>query len=111
MRSKTLFGACQLAAVLAAFVLALPAIAQQKPADGVPICVTCHEKQNSTILLTGHGAANDANGSMCQSCHGDATLHLQDPGKNKPENLLGSKTATGAEKSGVFLILCKRGFG
>ena len=45
----------------------------QKAADTVPICVNCHEKQNTTILLTGHGASNDARGSACQSCHGDAT--------------------------------------
>jgi DmsE family decaheme c-type cytochrome len=104
MRSNTLFAACRLTAVVAAFLFALPAFAQAKSAaDSVPICVTCHEQQNSTILLTAHGAANDANGSMCQSCHGDATEHLKDPMRAKPANLLGSKTATAAEKSAVCL--------
>ena len=68
----------------------------------------CHEKQNSTILLTGHGASNDASGSACQSCHGDASAHLQDPVKNKPADVIGSKTASGAEKSAVCLALPQR---
>ena len=37
------------------------------------------EAQNSTILLTGHGAKNDANGSACQACHGDATRAPEGP--------------------------------
>ena len=36
---------------------------------------------------TAHGAKNDASGSMCQACHGDATEHLKDPTKAKPANL------------------------
>ena len=103
MRIKSSIAASGILAILAAF-LAAPAVAQEKKAsDNVPICVNCHEQQNSTILLTAHGAANDANGSMCQACHGDATAHLQDPTKNKPANVIGSKTATGAEKSAVCL--------
>ncbi len=87
----------------AAALVPLPASAQAaKPASSVPICVNCHEQQNTTILLTGHGAQNDPSGSACQACHGDATLHLQDPAK-KPANVLGSKTATAAEKSAVCL--------
>ena len=102
MLSKKLIAAGWLTAALAAF-LSTPAAAQAQAASTVPICVNCHEAQNNTILLTGHGASNDANGSACQSCHGDATLHLQDPTKNKPANVLGSKTATAAEKSAVCL--------
>ncbi len=103
MRIKSIIAASGVLAILAAF-LAVPAFAQaQKAASNVPICVNCHEKQNSTILLTGHGASNDASGSACQACHGDASAHLQDPVKNKPANVLGSKTASGAEKSAVCL--------
>ncbi len=101
MRIKSIIAASGVLAILAAF-LAAPAFAQAKAADAVPICVTCHEKQNSTILLTGHGASNDSSGSACQSCHGDATAHLKDPSV-KPANVLGSKTATAAEKSAVCL--------
>jgi DmsE family decaheme c-type cytochrome len=102
MLSKKLIAAGWLTAALAAL-LAYPALAQaQTAADGVPICVTCHEKQNSTILLTAHGAQNDASGSACQACHGDATQHLKNP-SDKPANVLGSKTATAAEKSAVCL--------
>ena len=67
MRTKTLIAACGLSAVLAAF-LALPALAQPKPAtvpaNVVPVCANCHEAQHQTVMLTAHGARNDANGSM-----------------------------------------------
>jgi len=66
-----------------------------------PVCAGCHEQPHATTLMTAHGARNDAMGSMCQACHGDATAHLQDPIKNKPANLL--KNGTAAEKSGVCL--------
>jgi DmsE family decaheme c-type cytochrome len=103
MRLKPIVVATALLCAIAAF-LSLPAFAQaQFAASKVPICVNCHEKQNSTILLTAHGAANDADGSACQACHGDASAHLQDPVKHKPANVLGSKTATAAEKSAVCL--------
>ncbi len=106
MRSKTLFAACRLTAVLAAFVLALPAFAQPKapttPANIVPICANCHEAQFQTTMLTAHGARNDANGSMCQSCHGDATEHLKDPMKAKPARNFGKAMAAG-QKTAVCL--------
>ena len=106
MRSKTLFAACRLTAVLAAFVLALPAFAQPKapttPANIVPICANCHEAQFQTTMLTAHGARNDANGSMCQSCHGDATEHLKDPMKAKPAKNFGKAMAAG-QKTAVCM--------
>ena len=103
MRIKSIIAASGVLAILAAF-LAVPAFAQaQQAASNVPICVNCHEKQNSTILLTGHGASNDSSGSMCQACHGDASEHLKDPGKYKPASVVTSKAASGAEKSSVCL--------
>ncbi len=103
MRFKSIIAAAGSLAAIFMF-SAAPALAQeQKSSDTVPVCVTCHENSNRTILLTGHGAQNDANGSSCQACHGDATLHLQDPVKNKPANVLASKVATAAEKSAVCL--------
>jgi len=89
MRSKTLIAACRLTAVLAAFVLALPALAQQKPATTgpvAPVCANCHEAQWNSIDLSAHGAKSDADGSMCQACHGDASAHLKDPMKAKPDS-------------------------
>ena len=50
---------------------------QQPPTR--PICANCHEDQWNAIDLTAHGAKNDANGSMCQACHGDTTAHLANP--------------------------------
>jgi DmsE family decaheme c-type cytochrome len=103
MLSRTLKVAGWLIAVLAA-AYALPAFAQGQNAGlAVPVCVKCHEEANSSILLTAHGAQNDANGSACQACHGDASLHMKDTSKVKPEGALTSKTATAAEKSGVCL--------
>jgi DmsE family decaheme c-type cytochrome len=101
MRLKSIFSALGLLAALAAFT-ALPVHAQQAAGGSVPVCAQCHETSNMSILLTAHGAANDANGSACQACHGDASQHLKDPSK-RPANVLGSKTATAAEKSAVCL--------
>jgi DmsE family decaheme c-type cytochrome len=69
---------------LAAAFLTVPAFAQSGPVQ--PICANCHEKQVTSIDMTMHGSKLDAQGSMCQACHGDASAHLQDPVKNKPAN-------------------------
>lgn len=82
--------------VLAAFAVA-PAMAQ-KPET--PVCATCHEAAHASTAMSHHGAKNDANGSMCQSCHGDASAHLKDPAR-KPENKL--KNGTPAEKTAVCM--------
>ncbi|MEO8676172.1 MAG: multiheme c-type cytochrome, partial [Casimicrobiaceae bacterium] len=101
MRIKSLVVTTGVVAIVAAF-LAAPAFAQTA-GEAAPVCANCHEKSHLTIMLTAHGAQNDANGSACQACHGDASLHLQDPAKNKPASVLTSKTATAADKSGVCL--------
>jgi len=102
MRIRAFIATTGVLAIVAAFV-AGPAVAQQAAASSnVPVCVKCHEESNSTILLTAHGAANDANGSACQACHGDASAHLKNS-KELPANVLGSKTASAAEKSAVCL--------
>jgi hypothetical protein len=77
----------------------------QQPAQqtGVaPICANCHEAQWNAIDLSPHGAKNDATGSMCQACHGDASEHLKDPMKAKPANPFG-KGKPEAEKAAVCL--------
>src|SRR5262249_23990745 len=67
----------------------VPALAQDKPAgQQAPVCANCHEAQWRAIDLTPHGARNDADGSMCQACHGSAAEHLKDPSK-KPANPFG----------------------
>jgi DmsE family decaheme c-type cytochrome len=102
MRIKPFIAAAAVLTALAA-VTASPAFAQtQTAASNVPVCASCHEEQNSAILLTAHGAKNDAAGSACQACHGDASAHLKDPG-TKPANVIGSSTATAAEKSAICL--------
>jgi DmsE family decaheme c-type cytochrome len=83
---------------------AFPASAQ-KPAPAAaatPICASCHEDKHTSITLTKHGAKNDAMGSMCQACHGDASAHLQDPMKNKMQNRL-AKGTTAADKDAVCM--------
>ena len=82
--------------LLAAF-LAIPAMAQKKEA---PICANCHEAKHTSIAMTHHGAKNDASGSMCQACHGDASEHLKDPAK-KPENKISKGTV--AEKTAICM--------
>ena len=85
--------------------LAFPATAQSpeaKKPDTTPICANCHEEKWRAIDLTPHGAKNDASGSMCQACHGDASEHLKDPTKAKPANPFG-KGHTADERTGVCL--------
>ena len=101
MRIKSFIAATGVVAIVAAF-LAAPAFAQTG-ASNAPVCANCHENSHLSITFTAHGAQNDAEGSSCQACHGDASLHLKDPAKNKPASALTSKTATAAEKSTVCL--------
>jgi DmsE family decaheme c-type cytochrome len=86
-----------------------PAHAQQ-PAAGAPntpVCANCHESQWRSTDLSAHGAANDARGSMCQACHGDASEHLKDPMKAKPPNPFG-KGHGSEERTGVCMT-CHQG--
>ena len=109
-----------LCVALSALALSTSAIAQTQPAPEpkappqtqpapeskgppTPVCAGCHEQPHASIAMTAHGANNDASGSMCQACHGDATEHLKDPVKNKPANLI--KYGTAAEKNGRLLRL------
>jgi hypothetical protein len=79
--------------------LALPALAQRPAAT--PICANCHEEAHASIALSHHGSKNDAQGGMCQSCHGDATAHLKDPMAAKPANVVAKGTP--AETTAVCL--------
>lgn len=85
------------AAGLLAAALSGPAFAQAKEA---PVCATCHEAAHLSIASTHHGARNDAQGSMCQTCHGDASEHLKDPAR-KPANPMGKGTP--AEKNAICM--------
>src|SRR5437870_4635607 len=76
-------GLLTIVSVLAGLLVAAPAVAQGA-APATPVCATCHEAAHLAIASTHHGAKNDAQGSMCQACHGDASAHLKDP-SNKPE--------------------------
>jgi DmsE family decaheme c-type cytochrome len=98
MRFKSSIAAAAVA-ILAAL-LAPAALAQGSAAT--PVCASCHEDKHTSIASTHHGAKNDATGSMCQACHGDASAHLKDPMKNKMANKL-AKTATAAEKDAVCM--------
>ena len=69
MRLMPILGRVAALGILGAGLVAPPAA--QQPVK--PICANCHERQHDTILLTAHGAKNHAGGSMCQTCHGDAT--------------------------------------
>ncbi len=90
---------------MVAVFIGIPAFAQQpaaaKPASVKPICANCHEDKHASIEFAAHGAKNDASGSMCQACHGDATEHLKDPLKAKPQNLI--KHGTAAQKTAVCM--------
>jgi DmsE family decaheme c-type cytochrome len=88
-------------AMLRACALFAAGIALQASAADPPVCATCHEQAHTSTTMTAHGAKNDASGSMCQACHGDASAHIKDPAKNKPANLI--KRGTFAEKTAVCM--------
>src|SRR5512132_947243 len=94
-----------LAAGLAALaaLIATPVLAQQPE---TPICAGCHEQMHASIALTAHGARNDASGSMCQACHGDASAHIQDPTKNKMVNKF---KGTSADERAAICLTCHAG--
>ena len=76
------------------------------PADAPnkPICAGCHEDKWTSIAISAHGAKNDAQGSMCQVCHGDASEHIKDPTKAKPANPFSHlKPASATDQSNVCL--------
>ncbi|MDH5209281.1 MAG: DmsE family decaheme c-type cytochrome [Burkholderiaceae bacterium] len=98
MLTKTLLAAARTAAAVAALV-ALPALAQQ---PATPVCANCHADSHTSIALGPHGAKNDAAGTMCQACHGDAAAHAKDPMKVKVQNRL-AKTATAEERTAVCM--------
>ncbi len=64
---RTRFSATIRAIILVAAWAALPVSAADPP-----ICANCHEQAHASTAMTAHGAKNDAQGSMCQTCHGDA---------------------------------------
>ena len=97
----TLFRAALLA--IAAACTPLHAQTAQTPApQKAPVCANCHEAQWRSIDLTAHGARNDDNGSMCMACHGNATEHVKDPTKVKPDNPFG-KGHTADQRTEVCL--------
>ena len=100
MSVKSNFAAIGFLWILAAFV-APSALAQASGAQ--PVCANCHQQAHSSTMLTAHGAQNNADGSACQSCHGDASLHVKDPTKSKPTNALTAKDATAEEKTAVCM--------
>ncbi len=96
----------RIATILAVTALAFPALFAapafaQRPA-ATPVCASCHEKSHTSIEMSHHGTKNDAAGSMCQACHGDASAHTADPMKVKMDNKLG-KGKTAAEKDAVCM--------
>ena len=103
MRLKSILAATGLLAAFAVFT-AVPAAAQQAAkAPNAPVCANCHEASHTSVMLTPHGAGNDADGSSCAGCHGDASAHVKDPAKAKPVTALTRKDATAAEKSAVCM--------
>ena len=101
MRFKSILAASGLLMAFAA-ALATPALAQYGAGSPAitPVCANCHEYQHLSTTLTAHGAKNDANGSMCAACHGDASAHLQDPMKAKPASAF-KKGVPAAQKDAV----------
>jgi len=88
-------------AALAFFIWAVSHFGSVHAQPATPVCAGCHEGVHTSIAMHFHGAKNDAMGSMCQACHGDASAHLQDPVKNKMVNKF--KNVPAEAKSAVCL--------
>jgi len=100
MQLKSILAA---AGMLVAFAVLVPTPALAQATGAKPVCANCHEQANNSIMLTAHGAKNDAQGSMCQSCHGDAAAHMKDPQKAMPQGPLTAKDASATDKTGVCM--------
>ena len=68
-----------------------------------PVCANCHEAQWNSIDLSPHGAKSDADGSMCQACHGNAAEHLKDPMKAKPAQSVRPRATPPTQRTAVCL--------
>jgi len=95
---------CFCAALAISAVASAQSAAAPQQASNVPVCAGCHEDKWTSIAMSAHGAKNDASGSMCQACHGDASEHIKDPANAKPANPFSRLTpATAGEQSNVCL--------
>ncbi len=111
MRHRISIATCGIAFVFASllsFAAAAQQPAAQKPAAYTtgavqPVCATCHEDKWNSIDLSPHGAKSDAQGTMCQACHGNATEHLKDPMKAKPGPNAFAKGATADQRTAVCM--------
>jgi DmsE family decaheme c-type cytochrome len=66
------------------------------------VCAKCHDSAVAGLKAGKHSAHKDPTGSTCQSCHGDASPHLQDPAKNAMKKVF-AKTAPASDKEKVCL--------
>jgi DmsE family decaheme c-type cytochrome len=99
MRFKSSLAVTALLTAFAAF-FAAPALAQQ--AAATPVCANCHAESHASTVRTVHGAKNDASGSACQACHGDASAHVKDPLKVKMTNVF-AKGAPAEQKTAACM--------
>jgi len=109
MRFAKLAGALALAACALSAVAAEQRSESAPQAASPPVCAGCHEDKYTSILLTAHGAKNDAGGSMCQACHGDASEHVKDPTKAKPANPFSRLTPVVATEQSNTCLACHSG--
>lgn len=66
------------------------------------VCAKCHAGATAGLAATKHAGTNDPSGSACQSCHGDAAAHLQDPAAS-PMKKVFAKSAPAADKEKICL--------
>jgi DmsE family decaheme c-type cytochrome len=73
-------------------------------------CATCHTAEHAAILKTPHSRASDprtpAAAKSCETCHGPASKHVEDPTVNRLKNL---KTAKPDEINATCTSCHKRG--
>ncbi len=69
-----------------ALLLLAPAQAQEPGYVGSELCADCHEGYDENLAKTPHGKAGFAKLSVhgCESCHGPAEKHLEDPEAYQP---------------------------
>lgn len=110
------------AAALIGLLVALPALAQDKPRKdmvlkGDAACTRCHDETEEYPVLsigkTKHGTIADGRAPTCSTCHGESDTHANKPAdaieRPKVERAFGKTSKTSMEERSAVCLNCHKG--
>jgi len=110
------------AAALIGLLVALPALAQDKPRKdmvlkGDAACTRCHDETEEYPVLsigkTKHGTIADGRAPTCTTCHGESDTHANKPAdaveRPKVERAFGKTSKTSMEERSAVCLKCHKG--